>query len=254
MGSDSGSDERAGTVSVYIPQPFTVLPMKLHAFADRMSDADVDLGRHHRTFLLAENDGPVVMAYQHTNRRGDIYYIQAKERGDKVAYSATRKVTGKLVDRLPKGYEIYEKPENAQLFVRKIKPTTILPIERQMVEKSLRKLARLEYFIVDVEADSIVVYLTDAEPGASVNLLRAMAPMTADQAESMRDFIIRRAMYSKMMRFVLTDENNRSFAVERWCFLGGIDDWFFLAGEKALGELIAKFVPHLGKESFFELI
>ncbi len=70
------------------------------------------------------------MAYQHTNRRGDVYYIQAKGRGGKIAYSAARKPTGTMVDRLPKDYEIYEKPENAQVFVRKIKPTLILPSER----------------------------------------------------------------------------------------------------------------------------
>ena len=42
-----GSDKQPGTVAVNIPQPFTFLLMKLHAFADRMNDANVDLGRHH---------------------------------------------------------------------------------------------------------------------------------------------------------------------------------------------------------------
>ena len=32
---------------VHVPQPFTFLLMKLHAFADRKEDADRDLGRHH---------------------------------------------------------------------------------------------------------------------------------------------------------------------------------------------------------------
>jgi hypothetical protein len=42
-----GSDGKAGNAIVYIPQPFTFLLMKLHAFADRVDDADADLGRHH---------------------------------------------------------------------------------------------------------------------------------------------------------------------------------------------------------------
>ena len=194
------------------------------------------------------------MPYQHTNRRGDVYYIQAKERGDKIAYSAARKPTGKMLDHVPEGYEIYEKPESAQVFVRKIKPTKILPIERQLVETAIRTLAKLEHFILDVEANSIVVYLTEANPDASFGILRAMAPMSPDQAQSMKDFIIGHAMYSKMMRFVLTDQKSRTFAVERWCFLGSIDNWFFLAGGNMLAELVKKYVPHLGKESFFELI
>jgi len=194
------------------------------------------------------------MAYQHTNRRGDVYYIQAKGRGGKIAYSAARKPTGTMVDRLPKGYEIYEKPENAQVFVRKIKPTLILPSERQLVETSVRRLAKLEHFIVDVETDGIVVYLTDAETDASLGILSELAPMSADQGQSMRDWIISRAMYSKMMRFSLMDRQSRRFAVERWCFLGGIDDWFFLAGDKTLVELVNEYMPHLGTESCFELM
>jgi hypothetical protein len=194
------------------------------------------------------------MPFQHTNRRGDVYCVQVKKRGDKIAYSAARKPSGKLIDRLPEGYEIYEKPENAQVFVRRIKPTKILPLERQLAETSIRKLANLEHFIVDVEADSLVVFLTDAEPDASLSILRSMAPMTADQARSMKDFMIGRAMYTKMLRFTLTDEQNRAFSAERWCFLGSIDDWYFLDGEKTLADLVERYVPHLGQESFFELM
>ncbi len=42
-----GSNGQADRVVVHIPQPFTFLLMKLHAFDDRMGDADADLGRHH---------------------------------------------------------------------------------------------------------------------------------------------------------------------------------------------------------------
>jgi hypothetical protein len=73
---------------------------------------------------------------------------------------------------VPEGYKIYETPANAQVFVRKIKPTRILPTERQLVETSIRKLAKPEYFIVAVEDESIVIYLTDAEPDESLRMLR----------------------------------------------------------------------------------
>lgn len=36
-----------GQAIVHIPQSFTFLLMKLHAFADRVQDSDADLGRHH---------------------------------------------------------------------------------------------------------------------------------------------------------------------------------------------------------------
>ena len=179
----------------------------------------------------SRNDGNAISAHESSRR---CLYVQAKGRGGKIAYSAARKPSGKLVDAVPDGYEIYEHPDNAQVFVRKIKPTKILPIERQLVETAIRKLAKLDYFIVNVEEESIVIYLTDAEPDASLGFMRSFAPMTADQAASAKKFIISHARYSKMMRFVLTDETSRAFNVERWCFLGSIDDWYFLGGgEKA---------------------
>lgn len=41
------SNGNPGSVNVYVPQPFTFLLMKLHAFADRSEDVNKDLGRHH---------------------------------------------------------------------------------------------------------------------------------------------------------------------------------------------------------------
>jgi hypothetical protein len=41
------SDGTNATATVYVPQPFSFLLMKLHAFADRVADANKDLGRHH---------------------------------------------------------------------------------------------------------------------------------------------------------------------------------------------------------------
>lgn len=41
------SSGQHATASVYIPQSFTFILMKLHAFSDRIDDVDRDLGRHH---------------------------------------------------------------------------------------------------------------------------------------------------------------------------------------------------------------
>jgi len=57
-----------------------------------------------------------------------------------------------------------------------------------------------------------------------------------------------------MMRFTLVDGKARRFAVERWCFLGSIDDWFPLSGGGDLKGLVARYCPHLGQESFYELM
>ena len=58
----------------------------------------------------------------------------------------------------------------------------------------------------------------------------------------------------RAMRFTLADPEARLFQVERWCFKGSIDNWFFLEGGKPLVDLVRKYVKHIGKESFFELM
>ena len=65
----------------------------------------------------------------------------------------------------------------------------------------------------------------------------------------------RRGPYTAMMRFTLVDEEARTFSTARWCFKGGIDNWFpLMSGRGSLEELTAKYVRHLGRESFYELL
>jgi hypothetical protein len=63
-----------------------------------------------------------------------------------------------------------------------------------------------------------------------------------------------RFRYSPLMRFTLTDPDERLFCLERWCFLGSIDNWFPLTGPTPLSILIEKYVKHLGQETFYELV
>lgn len=51
----------------------------------------------------------------------------------------------------------------------------------------------------------------------------------------------------------MEDKEKRLFTIERFCFLGGIDDWIYIGGPDSLGKQAKKFIKHLGKESFFEL-
>jgi hypothetical protein len=196
------------------------------------------------------------MSYQHTNRRGHVYHLQATPRaGGKVSYSFTaRTPSGQLVEGLPEGHEVYERPEDGQVFLRRCRPGAILPLERQQTESSIRRLASLDNFIVQAEGKAIVVYVSDIEADSRLSMLSAIVPIDRADADSLRQFMLRQARYEKMLRFVLSDKKSRRFSAERWCFLGGIDNWYFLNGDKPLQELLDKYIPHLGRESFFELM
>lgn len=195
------------------------------------------------------------MPFHYTNRRGQVYHLQSKtRRSGAEGYSFTRKPTGTPVDSLPEGYEAWELPDNAQVVLRKIKPSAILATEKQLTEAALRQTAKLEHFIVEVDGNELVIWLPDTDLGSEVEQIASDFGMSTFGVQQYRERIIRNARYSKMMRFVLTDAAKRLFTAERWCFLGSIDDWHHLEFGKPLPVLLKKYVPHLGKESFFDLM
>ena len=118
------------------------------------------------------------------------------------------------------------------------------------VEEGIRKYAGLRHFIVSPEDDSIVVYLPDLDPGEASSFMETLG-VAPDPAKIARR--VRSSRHSKMMRFVLEDPRRRRFTAQRWCFRGSIDRWIFLGGPAALPELVRKYAPHLGRESFFDL-
>jgi hypothetical protein len=61
----------------------------------------------------------------------------------------------------------------------------------------------------------------------------------------------------KVLRFTLVDEDDRTFHAQRWCFRGSVDDWIGLwssGGDGPLTDLVKRFCPHVGRESFYELM
>lgn len=198
------------------------------------------------------------MTIEHQNRFGDTYFLQAgKTKTGKPKYYFAKKKTAEPVGSIPGGYEIRENPENGQVTLRKIRPTEISPMERQMLSDGVRDRAGLKHFIIDVDGNSLVVYLPDtSEQDAQrvVNLISGNRGGGFFVASVLTKELITRSRYSPMMRFTLTDFDNRLFGLERWCFLGSIDDWFYLAGPTPLPTLIEKYVKHLGRESFYELV
>jgi hypothetical protein len=154
-------------------------------------------------------------------------------------------------------YEIYESPAAAQVFLRKVKETEISTLEREIVEEGIRRRAGLEYFIVDIQDNSLVVYLPDTggkEVDRLIELFGGVSEIGIARAEAAKAAMIGHSTYAKQLRFELVDAEERLFVLERWCFRGSIDDWIFLDGPAPLSKLVGKYVGHLGKESFFELM
>jgi hypothetical protein len=184
------------------------------------------------------------MPVTHVNRKGDTYYLHAgTTRTGKPRYWFSKSTEGELVETIPEGYEIYENPD-AQVFLRKIVPQLVTPAEIAVVEEGLRRYAPEQNCKVDVRGEHIVVYHAER---VRLDLERFGF---GELPPSWRN-------YMKVLRFTLADEQDRTFWVQRWCFRGSIDDWIDLwmsGNEGKLPALVRKFCPHIGQESFFELM
>ena len=61
------------------------------------------------------------------------------------------------------------------------------------------------------------------------------------------------ARYTPVMKFVLSDKEERLFRAHRMCYLGSIDDWIDIAYSKPIEELARELIPTLGTDEFFQL-
>lgn len=190
------------------------------------------------------------MAVEYVNRKRDRYYLhERKTKKGNPSYFFSKKEDGVLVDSIPDGYEIYENP-NAQVFLRKILPKIFTDEELSVVEDAVKKHSAAKHFVVDVKGNSIVVFLPDQD----LDQLKTIFSGFVLPGSTKLDRIFEeRTSYSPMMRFVLTDREKRKFDVERWCFLGSIDDWMYINSSNDLAKLAKRYCKHLGRESFYDL-
>jgi hypothetical protein len=190
------------------------------------------------------------VAITHTNRKGDTYYLhRGRSRAGQATWFFSRKSDGDLADAIPPGYEVHEKPQG-QVFLRKALVSAILPLEVAQVEAGLRR-AGLRVFRTDVEKDAVVVYLPDSSYRDGERLMSEFhRTPNRERIEAWQWG----TSFSAMMRFVLRDPESRRFEVQRWCFRGSIDGWTYALDGGDLAALVARYAPHLGKESFFDLM
>jgi len=71
--------------------------------------------------------------------------------------------------------------------------------------------------------------------------------------EELERIFAKEQSYIPEMRFILQDEQTRNFTVQRWCYLGSVDDWVDLETTNDLAQLAKTYCYHLGRESYYEL-
>jgi hypothetical protein len=168
------------------------------------------------------------MPVTHVNRYRDTYYLHVgRTKTGKPRYWFSTKADGDLVDAIPEGYEVYENPD-ARVYLRKKPPQIVTPAEIAVVKRGLERYAPDQHCLVDVRKADIIVYHSK-----------------------------RGNMYQKMLRFTLDDKKDRTFRVQRWCFMGSIDGWIDLWVSGSVGELpvlVQNYCSHIGRDSFYDLM
>ncbi len=189
----------------------------------------------------------------HTNRRGDTYYVHVrKTKTGKNRYYASKDPDDAWVGPLPDEYEIYENP-NGRVFVRRKRASGFTAEEIRTVEREVRERSALKRWAYKVEGrdDAITVHEIGQDLDGLVSMLN---PWMAKDERRMADLAAKTGTYEPMMRFRLIEEDPRTFQTERFCFLGGIDDWMPIGDPGELAELAEEFARHLGRDSFYELM
>jgi hypothetical protein len=186
----------------------------------------------------------------YTNRRNEVYYFKyTKTKNGKFRYYSTKSPEKANLEKLPDGFEIYEQAFDAIVVLRKKVERNVTPGEEKLVRNIAIDVSACQDIITEVVGDILTVY----EGRMKKDELRQMLPL--GPAGAGMDWLIQENQtYTPVMRFTLLDKNKRNFSVERFCYLGDIDDWIILDESDNLSDLASKYCCHIGRESYYELI
>ena len=207
-------------------------------------------------------------SFSYTNKYGTIYYLHIVRGTDGRTYHVMRKGAEGAAARLPKGFEVRENV-HGQVAARRVRPKQIKRLEEQLLRIAMKNLRPFAY-LLDIDGNAATVYASaedrkcfleslDAEfaEGFAEALTRALAKRYSRELVDMfrarrKEQNARRPRYYPLLRFVLVDKRERRFAVERVCFTGE-SSWIRLE-MLPLTAAVMKYLPHLGRDSFFDLI
>jgi hypothetical protein len=149
---------------------------------------------------------------------------------------------------MPEDYEVYENVRG-QVFLRRISEKLISEEEQGTVAAALIAHAEEWRYKTEIKKNTIVVYeASDLRTG-----VESRFPWV--DSATLKAAAIRNANYMAVLRFVLVDPVKRRFAVERFCFMGSVDDWIPVGTEAAsrLSTVAKKYVKYLGTDAIYEL-
>jgi hypothetical protein len=206
--------------------------------------------------------------FSYTNKNGAAYYLHAVQlaRG-RTLYVARRAATG-AVPKLPQGFEVRENV-HGQVSVRRVHKRQLTRLEEQLIRSAMAQFRPFAY-VLDVDGRAATIFASagdrkcfseslDAEfaDGFADALTKTLAKRYSPELVEMfrtrqKQHGTKHLRYYPLLRFVISERKRRLFAVERVCFTGE-SSWVRLE-VLPLSAAATKYLPHLGRDSFFDLI
>lgn len=187
---------------------------------------------------------------RYTNRKGKTYYLHAATtKAGKIRYVMTRVAEGALT-KLPEEYVITENV-NGQVSVGRIKPRLITKLEEARLKSELKKFGLANYRVA-VKHTYITIYEPRYHGEDYLPMLEQMAALPETKRKILTK-IANRSSVDPVMRFCIVDKKKRLFDIERMTYRG-MGGWRSLFESMALPELTRKYLKHLGKDSFYDLM
>jgi hypothetical protein len=187
------------------------------------------------------------------NRKGDVYFVfQGVTKTGKPKYYVSLKSksdAGQQIDSLPDDFELHEDPIDARVSVRKKQPSEIHDFELEFMRDRVELEAKNVQARVVIQGRSLVIF-ESPDLGQFDYLSKHMGGLPSSALRQVQS----RSQMSPAFRFKLISKEDRVFEAQRFCFRGGIDDWISLHRAGTLDELCQRYLKHLGKESFYELM
>jgi hypothetical protein len=194
------------------------------------------------------------MPITYTNRKGVTYHLcRGVTKTGKPRYYFAREPKGEALDEIPLGFKISESVNGVVSLIRD-RPSPLWPEEVAAVEAAVNRHPKAHNYRVGAKGDQIVVYeRVGPDTRDLLTEFNRLGPFSPGQFEGLQEILDRHARFTPVLRFILADVEQRAFRVERWCYLGSIDDWIYIGGWGPIEQLAREIIPALGTDEFFEL-
>lgn len=163
------------------------------------------------------------MAVTYTNHKGLTYTLYRTETktGKDRYYFAKSSSRGEPCETIPEGFEIWESPHGL-VSLAKVSAQTLLQSEVALIRAVLAEHPQSSDYQTHVQLDRIIIY---ERIGPDMNRIVRMferngISVPEEKEKELQEDMGADAIYEEVLRFILSDESEREFVVERMCYLG----------------------------------